>query len=81
MEKSVFTREYLAFLVQLRQARADAGLTQHELAARLGQTQSWVSKCERGERRLDVVEVRAFCRALGIRPADFVQKVDDAIDW
>jgi transcriptional regulator with XRE-family HTH domain len=41
-------------------------LTQADLADRLGMTQSWVSKCERGERRLDVVELRAFCDAMGV---------------
>ena len=50
------------FLVRLRQARRDARLTQVEVAKRLGRTQSFVTKAERGERRLDVVELRAFAR-------------------
>ena len=50
------------FLGRLRQARKDAGLTQVEVARRLGRTQSFVTKAERGERRLDVVELRAFAR-------------------
>jgi ribosome-binding protein aMBF1 (putative translation factor) len=36
------------------------------LAQKLDETQTFVSKCERGERRLDVIELRAFCRAFGI---------------
>ena len=48
---------YREFLAQLRAARLEAGLTQVEVAAKLGQPQSWVSKCERGERRVDVVEL------------------------
>lgn len=38
----------------------------------LGQPQSYVSKCERGERRLDVFELEAFCRHCGISLSDFV---------
>ena len=61
MKKSLFSADYAVFLRLLREARDDAGLTQEELGARLGQTQSFVSKCERGERRLDIVEARARC--------------------
>ena len=50
------------FLRRFRQARVDSGLTQAEAARRLGRTQSFVSKAERGERRLDVVELRSFAR-------------------
>jgi len=50
------------FLQRLRRARKEAGLTQAEVAKRLGRTQSFVTKAERGERRLDVVELRAFAR-------------------
>ena len=39
-------------------------MTQIDMADRLAETQSFVSKCERGERRIDVAELRAFCRAL-----------------
>ena len=48
---------YREFLVQLRVARLEAGLTQIEVAAKLGKPQSWVSKCECGERRVDIVEL------------------------
>lgn len=79
MEKSIFTREYDIFLRQLRAARKSAGLTQEQVADRLGQTQSFVSKCERGERRIDIVELRAFCQAIGISLADFIQQLETAI--
>jgi transcriptional regulator with XRE-family HTH domain len=49
-------------LRRLRQARRDAGLTQVDVAGRLGRSQSFVTKVETGERRLDVVELRAFAR-------------------
>lgn len=57
--------QYDAFLKKLRQARVDAGLTQEEVARRLGKPQSFVSKCESGERRVDVVELVQFARAYG----------------
>lgn len=76
MEKSVFTHEYALFLRQLRETRIAAGLSQAEVGKRLGQTQSWISKCERGERRLDLVEVRAFCGAMGVGWVEFVQRLD-----
>ncbi|MBI1826413.1 MAG: helix-turn-helix transcriptional regulator [Planctomycetes bacterium] len=64
MDKSIHSKEYQVFLRHLRQARKKAGLTQIQLARRLSETQSFVSKCERGERRLDIVEVRRICTGL-----------------
>ena len=55
----------------LRDLRRDAGLRQSDLAERLGRPQSFVSKYESGERRLDVVDLLAVCRALGICFAEF----------
>lgn len=49
--------EYKRFLVRLRAARGKAGLTQADVARRLGRPQSFVSKCESGERRVDVIEL------------------------
>ena len=60
----------------LKATRQRLGVTQEELATRLGETQSFVSKCERGERRLDVVELRAFCQALGRTLSRFVQELE-----
>jgi ribosome-binding protein aMBF1 (putative translation factor) len=79
MEKSLFSEEYKTFLRQLRTARKTAGLSQVELSERLHETQSFVSKCERGERRIDVVELRVFCRAMGISFADFTRRLDKSL--
>ena len=79
MEKSVFTKEYGIFLRVLRQARKERGLTQAQLAERLHETQSWISKVERAEHRLDLMELRAFCQALDIPLAEFVQQVEKAL--
>ena len=51
---------YREFLDRLRAARHEAGLTQEEVGRRLQKPQSFVSKCESGERRVDVVELERF---------------------
>jgi len=66
MDKSIHSAQYKVFLRALHEMRRRAGLTQIDLAKRIGETQSFVSKCERGERRIDVIELRAFCTACGI---------------
>jgi transcriptional regulator with XRE-family HTH domain len=57
---------YRRFLVRLGEARRQAGLTQEEAAHRLGKPQSFLSKCESGERRLDFVEVLALAELYGV---------------
>ncbi|GAX43162.1 helix-turn-helix domain-containing protein [Tolypothrix sp. NIES-4075] len=76
MAKSIFTEEYALFLRHLRNSRKNAGLTQEQVANRLNQTQSFVSKCERGERRIDVVEIRAFCCAMEISFSEFMRQLE-----
>lgn len=78
MEKSIYSQHYRLFLELLRATRERAGLTQEEVACRLRTSQSFVSKCERGERRLDIVELRSWCDALGITFRDFVRSFDRA---
>ncbi len=80
MDKSIHSAEYNTFLELFRQQRQRAGLTQVELAARVGETQTFVSKCERGERRIDVVELRAFCRAFGVTLKQFVGAFEKALE-
>ena len=75
MPKSVFTDAYRRFLDVLIQARKDAGVTQAELAKRLGKPQPWVSNIERGIRRVDVIEFIAICRALNCSPEQVFGKV------
>jgi transcriptional regulator with XRE-family HTH domain len=62
MDKSQHTRAYRRLTAALRAAREAAGLTQAEVAARLGAYASFVSKVESGERRVDAVELAALCR-------------------
>ncbi len=63
----------------LRQIRTDAGFTQAELAERLGVPQSFVSKYESGERRLDILELKEVCQALGSSLLDFVRRLEKEI--
>ena len=80
MEKSIFSDDYMLFLQLVRNARKRAGLTQEDVANRLGKTQSFISKCERGERRLDIVDVRDFCEAIGLTLPEFVGEFEEAIE-
>jgi transcriptional regulator with XRE-family HTH domain len=73
MPKSAHTREYQRLIAALRRAREAAGLTQGEVADRLNVYASYVSKCESGERRVDVVELAQFCRAYEIGIVDFLR--------
>ena len=73
--KSLYSSEYERFLQLLRKAREGAGLTQVEAAHKLSRPQSFVSKCESGERRVDVVELAQFCRIYGVSAASFLKKL------
>jgi transcriptional regulator with XRE-family HTH domain len=75
LRKTLFSPPYDRFLELLRAARKDAGLTQAEAAKLLGKPQSFITKCERGERRVDVVELVAFCRIYQVRVAEFIHKM------
>ena len=59
----------------LAQSRADAGLTQLQVAERVKRPQSFVSKYENGERQLDVIEFVAVCKALGVSAAELVAEL------
>ena len=76
MEKSIYTREYAAVLRLLKRAREDAGLTQIDLAAALDTSQSFVSKVERGETRLDVIQLRTVLAALGVGLPAFADRLE-----
>ena len=75
MTRSLFSPAYTQLRESLVAARRSRGMTQAELAQLLGRPQSFVSKYERGERRLDVVEVVEVATALGVEPCDLVQDV------
>lgn len=78
MTDSVFTESYQRFCSLLVAARKTKGLTQGDLAVKLERPQSFVSKYERGERRLDVVEFLEVARAIGIDPLKVIRALDAA---
>ena len=76
VKKNVRLNQQKRLLVLLRSVRVEAGLTQSELALRLGTDQTFISKYESGERRLDILELREVCQAIGIDFVSFVRKLD-----
>ncbi|MEH2304398.1 helix-turn-helix domain-containing protein [Nostoc sp.] len=75
MPKSVFSEEYNRFRQLLIKSRKAAKLTQAELSAKLELPQSYVSKYERGERRLDVIEFLQVAQVLEIDPLAFIEEL------
>jgi transcriptional regulator with XRE-family HTH domain len=74
MAKSKFSKADDIFRDLLKRLRLSRNLTQADLAARLAQPQSYVSKYETGERRLDFVETVVVCEALGIDVSEFAAR-------
>jgi len=60
MGKSIRTKEYRYFIEKLKKARIQASLTQVEVAKKIKRPQSYISKAEAGEQRLDIVELKKF---------------------
>lgn len=77
MPKSAFSPIYERFRQMLVQARKDAGLTQRTLAQHLGRPQSYVSKYENGERRLDLVEFLRIAHILVIDVEPFIHVLQE----
>jgi len=70
---SAFPGEYRKFLERLKTARVEAGLTQVDVARRLRRPQSFVSKIESGERRIDPVELRHLAQLYGKTTSYFLE--------
>jgi transcriptional regulator with XRE-family HTH domain len=79
MEKSIHTTDHKKLQRLLKQVRLGAGLRQEDLAELLGKPQSFVSKYEKGDRRLDLIELRQICEAVGISLTDFVKRFEDPV--
>lgn len=76
MAKTLHSRPNKIFLAKLRQLRESQGLRQADLARLLGPSQATVSNVERGERRLDVIELRDWLEALEFDFIGFVSELD-----
>lgn len=79
MAKSLHTSEYEHFRALMVAAREKVGMTQAETSVKLGRPQSFISKYENGERRLDVVEFIQVCSALGVDPRTIVTAVQTKV--
>ncbi len=73
MEKTIQTKEYARFIEKLRKARLEAGLKQIEVAKKLKRPQSYISRVESGEYRLDILEVKRFAKIYGKSVEYFVK--------
>ena len=76
MTKSIFTKEYCTFLQLLIQTRQDQNITQSVLARKLKKPQSYVSKYESAERRLDIVETMNILKVLNISLSNFCKEFE-----
>jgi len=76
LKKSLRSKEQVELQKLLADARKEAGLLQEELAKRLEKPQSFVSKYEIGERRLDMIEVYHICKVIGIPFSEFAKKIE-----
>lgn len=74
MKKSLANKNHQHYLALLRRIRTERGLRQREIAERLGQPQSFVSKYESGERRLDLLELEQVCAACDTDLVSFVSR-------
>lgn len=73
--RSPRARDYHRLSQFLLQARLDAGMTQHELARKLGKAQSFVTKYETGARKIEILSFVKICRALGLNPSREMRRV------
>lgn len=80
MAKSLYRTENLELAALLRQLREEAGLVQTAFGERLGRGQTYVSNVELGIRRLDLVELRDYCAALGISLSQLIERWERRIE-
>ena len=79
MKKNLYTQRQRILLDLLRKTREEAGLRQDDVAERLGRPQSFVSKYESGERRLDILELYDVCEVLGTTLSIFVRTLESLL--
>ena len=62
MDKAIYTKDHKFIIEQLKKARIEAGFDQEKVAELLGKTQSYVSKIEAGQRRIDIIQLKEFSK-------------------
>jgi transcriptional regulator with XRE-family HTH domain len=78
-QKSLYRPENTAFLTTLRALRTRAGLTQGDLADRLGRSQNYITAAERGVTRLDGLQLRDWCLACGVDLIVWAKEIEQAL--
>lgn len=73
--KSLFEQPYQDIIQRLIERRKELGMTQWDLAEAYGEDQSFISRIERMQRRLDVYEFAVFCRILDVDPGELLREV------
>lgn len=79
--RSLYAKDYKALLQQLCDQRERGGVTQVELAKKMGTSQSMLSKLERGVVRMDLMDLLSYLRSIDADPIEFVREYLNAIDW
>ena len=79
MSKSAFSKTHAVLVQTLIDARREKGILQADLARRLGKDQSFISRIEGGQRRVDMVEFLEYAEALGIEPRQLFTTFMDAL--
>ena len=80
MPKTIHRPETRVLIELIRDFRREAGLTQVELSTRIGRVQSFVSDVEQGQRRVDLIQLRDICRAMGVDLPTFVACLEERLD-
>ena len=80
MKKTIHSKEYRKLISLLREKRENLDITQLKLASIIDTDQTFISKIENSERRIDVIELRTICKALKISFTDFIQELEEELD-
>ena len=73
MKKGIYSKAHKKIVEKLKQARKEAGLDQQEVARQLGKTQSYVSKLESGQRKLDILQIKELAEIYHKKITDFIE--------
>jgi transcriptional regulator with XRE-family HTH domain len=74
--KAIYCPGYRALVARLRGARLNAGLTQSEVAARMGRCRTWVAKIESCELECGILDLMGFCRVYGLDVRDVIGSME-----